>query len=279
MSQKSYDNSPTLYLIPTPIGNLEDITIRTINTLKQVDIIFSEDTRETGQLLKKLNIKKIMIPNHEHNEKDNGEKLLEYLKSGKNVGLVSDRGTPIISDPGYYLSKIAIDNHYNVVSLPGATALIPALTSSGLKPSPFLFYGFLNSKESKRKKELEALKEFPYTIIFYEAPHRITTTLKNILEVFKERNISISREITKKFEEVYRGNIETIIEQIKNAKGEMVILVEGNNEKKTYDSLSIIDHVNIYLTQGYSTKESIKKVAQDRNIKTSEVYHTYHKIK
>ncbi len=279
MSQKSYDNSPTLYLIPTPIGNLEDITIRTINTLKQVDIIFSEDTRETGQLLKKLNIKKIMIPNHEHNEKDNGEKLLEYLKSGKNVGLVSDRGTPIISDPGYYLSKIAIDNHYNVVSLPGATALIPALTSSGLKPSPFLFYGFLNSKESKRKKELEALKEFPYTIIFYEAPHRITTTLKNILEVFKERNISISREITKKFEEVYRGNIETIIEQIKNAKGEMVIVVEGNNEKKTYDSLSIIDHVNIYLTQGYSTKESIKKVAQDRNIKTSEVYHTYHKIK
>lgn len=279
MSQKSYDNSPTLYLIPTPIGNLEDITIRTINTLKQVDIIFSEDTRETGQLLKKLNIKKIMIPNHEHNEKDNGEKLLEYLKSGKNVGLVSDRGTPIISDPGYYLSKIAIDNHYNVVSLPGATALIPALTSSGLKPSPFLFYGFLNSKESKRKKELEALKEFPYTIIFYEAPHRITTTLKNILEVFKERNISISREITKKFEEVYRGNIETIIEQIKNAKGEMVIVVEGNNEKKTYDSLSIIDHVNIYLTQGYPTKESIKKVAQDRNIKTSEVYHTYHKIK
>ncbi len=279
MSQKSYDNSPTLYLIPTPIGNMEDITLRTINTLKLVDVIFSEDTRETGQLLKKLDIKKTLITNHEHNEKENGEKLLKYLKEGKNVGLVSDRGTPIISDPGYYLSTIAIENKYNVVSLPGATALIPALTSSGIEPSPFLFFGFLNSKETKRKKELEDLKEYPYTIIFYEAPHRIANTLDNMIEIFGSRKISISREITKKFEEIYRGNIEKVKEEIKNAKGEMVIIVEGNHEQKNYESLSILDHVNIYLTQGHPPKEAIKKVAKDRNMKTNEVYNIYHKIK
>ena len=155
MSQKSYDHQNALYLIPTPIGNMEDITLRAIHTLKMVDIIFSEDTRETGQLLKYLEIKKTLIANHKYNEKENKEKILSYLKSGKNVGLVTDRGTPIISDPGYFLSTIAIENGYSVISLPGPTALIPALTSSGLEPSPFLFYGFLNSKEGKRKKELE----------------------------------------------------------------------------------------------------------------------------
>lgn len=279
MSQKSYNNTPTLYLIPTPIGNMEDITLRSINILKMVDIIFSEDTRETGQLLKMLNIKKMLISNHEYNEKENGERLLTYLKENKNVGLVSDRGTPIISDPGYYLSSIAIENGYNVVSLPGATALIPALTSSGIEPSPFLFYGFLNSKEGKRKRELESLKEYPYTIIFYESPHRILDTLKNINQVFGARKISISREITKKFEEIYRGNIEVIMQQIKGAKGEMVIVVSGNYEEKNYDSLSIEEHVNIYLMRGYTTKESIKKVSHDRNIKTSDVYNKYHNIK
>ncbi len=279
MSQKSYDNSPTLYLIPTPIGNMDDITLRTIKILDFVDVIFSEDTRVTGQLLKSLNIKKPLIANHEHNEKQNSEKLIQFLKDGKNVGLASDRGTPIISDPGYALSKVAIEAGYNVVSLPGATALIPALTSSGLEPNPFLFYGFLNSKESKRKKELENLKEIPYTIIFYEAPHRIKDTLKNMIDIFGERDISISREITKKFEEVYRGKISNVLVEIAEAKGEMVLVVSGNHDEKNYDSLSVIDHVNIYLTQGYTVKEAIKKVAKDRNVKTSEVYNIYHQIK
>ncbi len=279
MSQKSYDNSPTLYLIPTPIGNMDDITLRTIKILQFVDVIFSEDTRVTGQLLKNLNIKKPLIANHEHNERQNSEKLIQFLKEGKNVGLASDRGTPIISDPGYALSKIAIEAGYNVVSLPGATALIPALTSSGIEPNPFLFYGFLSSKESKRKKELENLKDFPYTLIFYEAPHRIKDTLQNISHIFGERNISISREITKKFEEVYRGTISEVLLEIEDAKGEMVLVVTGNHDEKNYDSLSIIDHVNIYLTQGYNTKEAIKKVAKDRNVKTSEVYNEYHGIK
>ena len=279
MSQKSYNNTPTLYLIPTPIGNMEDMTVRTINTLKLVDVIFSEDTRVTSQLLHTLKIKKPLIANHEHNEKENGEKLLKLLGEGKNIGLVSDRGTPIISDPGYYLTTIAINNNYNVVSLPGPTALIPALTSSGIEPSPFLFYGFLNSKESKRKKELETLKDYPFTMIFYEAPHRIENTLENIFQVFWTRNISISREITKKFEEVYRGTVKEILEEIKGAKGEMVIVVSGNHEEKNYDSLTVTEHVNIYLTQGISTKEAIKKVAHDRNVKTSDIYNEYHKIK
>lgn len=278
MSQKSYNKSATVYLIPTPIGNMEDITIRSINILKSVDAIFSEDTRVTGQLLKYLNIKKTMIINHKYNEKENEAKLLSFLKDGKSVGIVSDRGTPIISDPGYYLSTVAIKSGYNVVSLPGATALIPALTVSGIEPSPFLFYGFLNSKESKRKEELEDLKEYPFTLIFYEAPHRIIDTLKNIEQIMGNRIISISREITKKFEEVYRGTVKDIMEEIKGAKGEMVIIVEGNHEQKHYE-LSISNHVNIYLTQGYSTKEAIKKVAKDRNIKTSEVYDEYHNIK
>ena len=146
MSQKSYDKSPTLYLIPTPIGNMEDITLRAINILKEVEVLFCEDTRVTGQLLNNLNIKKKLISNFEHNEEKNKEKLLGYLNSGCNVGLVSDRGTPIISDPGYNLSKFAIEQGFNVVSLPGPTALIPALTSSGLNPMPFCFYGFLNNK-------------------------------------------------------------------------------------------------------------------------------------
>ena len=148
MSQKSYDNSPSLYLISTPIGNMDDITIRAINTLKSVDVVFCEDTRVTSQLLQYYDIKKKLISNHKFNEEKNIKKLLKYLGDGLNVGLVSDRGTPVISDPGYILSRAAIENNYNVISLPGASALIPALTSSGIKPLPFYYYGFLNSKKS-----------------------------------------------------------------------------------------------------------------------------------
>ena len=157
MSQKSYDNTPTLYLIPTPIGNMDDITLRAINTLKKVEVIFCEDTRVTGLLLKHLDIKKKLISSHLYNEEKNYNKLLSYLEKGYDVGLVSDRGTPIISDPGYFLAKYASDKGYNVVGLPGPTALISALIMSGIQPMPFLFYGFLNSKEGKRQKELERL--------------------------------------------------------------------------------------------------------------------------
>lgn len=277
MSQISYNNTPTLYLIPTPIGNLDDITLRAIKTLNEVEVIFSEDTRVTSLLLNHLNIKKKLISSHEYNEQYNEEKLLEYLKNGYSVGVVSDRGTPVISDPGYFLAETAIKNNYNVVSLPGATALIPALTSSGIEPMPFLYYGFLNSKDSKRKKELENLKNNKYTMIFYEAPHRINKTLIDMLEVFGNRQISISREITKKFEEIYRGTIKEVMEETKEIKGEIVIVVSGNKEEVVFDDISIIEHVNMYIKNGMNSKEAIKKTAEDRNMKKSDIYNEYHR--
>lgn len=276
MSQKSYNNTPTVYIIPTPIGNMEDITLRAINTLKLVDVIFCEDTRVTSLLLKHLDIKKKLISSHKFNEDKNDNKLLEYLENGQNVGIVTDRGTPIISDPGYELVKIAIENNYNVVSLPGPTAFVPALTSSGISPQPFTFYGFLNSKSSKRKKELETLQNHTETLIFYEAPHRIVETLNDMLSVLGNRKISISREISKKFEEIYRGNIKDIMDNMVDVKGELVIVVSGNDSINTYDNLTIIEHVNLYIKEGLKTMDAIKKVAKDRNLSKNDVYKEYH---
>lgn len=277
MSQKSYDNSATLYLIPTPIGNLEDITLRAINVLNEVDVIFSEDTRVTLQLLTHLNIKKKLISSHKFNETKNVEKLLKYLKDGSNVGLVTDRGTPIISDPGYELVKVAIENNFNVVGLPGPTAFVPALITSGLSPQPFLFYGFLNNKKSKKIKELEELKREKATLIIYEAPHRIKETLCLMKETLGNRNISISREISKKFEEIYRGTIEEIIPLIEDVKGEFVIVIEGNKEQLNYSNISVIEHVNLYMKEGLTSKDAIKKVAIDRNVNKNEIYKEYHR--
>jgi len=279
MSQKSYDNTPTLYLIPTPIGNMEDITIRAVNTLKMVDVVFCEDTRVTGQLLKYLNISKKLISSHNYNEVNNKQKLIEYLSSGSNVGLVSDRGTPIISDPGYELAKVAIEEGYNVVSLPGATALIPALTSSGISPMPFYYYGFFNSKDSARRKELEFLKNIDATLIIYEAPHRINKTLLDMGNILgNNRKISISREITKKYEEIYRGTIEELIKQSNDYKGELVIVVEGNKSSTEYKNLTIEEHIKLYIEEGKSSMEAIKIVAKERGMKKSEVYDIYHNI-
>ena len=277
MSQKSYDNTPTLYLIPTPIGNLEDITLRAINTLKEVEVIFSEDTRVTKQLLNHLNINKKLVSSHKFNEETNKDKLLRYLSNNYDVGLVTDRGTPIISDPGYELVKIAIENNYNVVSLPGATAFVPALTVSGLSPQPFLFYGFLNNKNSKREKELEQLKEYPFTLIFYEAPHRIIETLTSIKKVLGNRNICISREISKKYEEIYRDTVDNLIDQMKEIKGELVIVVSGNKNEKSYDNINIIEHVNLYIMNGNTKNDAIKMCAKDRGMSKSEVYKEYHR--
>ena len=279
MIQKSYDNSPTVYLIPTPIGNLEDITLRAINILKEVDVIFSEDTRVTALLLNHLNIKKKLITSHEHNEGENKNKFLEYLRENKNIGIVTDRGTPIISDPGYELVKIAIENGYNVVGLPGPTALIPALITSGLDPSPFLFYGFLNSKDSKREKELEELKNEKATLIFYESPHRLEKMLDSMLKILGNRRISISREISKKFEEVIRGSITEVKALMNNIKGEFVIVVEGNKESVDYTKISVIDHVNAYIKSGNSVNDAIKLVAKDRGVAKKEIYNEYHGIK
>lgn len=277
MSQKSYDNSPTVYLIPTPIGNREDITLRAIHTLQKVEVIFSEDTRVTGLLLKHLQIKKKLISSHNFNEIKNKNKLLAYLNNGFDVAIVSDRGTPIISDPGYELVKIAIQNDYNVVALPGATALVPALITSGLNPAPFLFYGFLNSKPTKQEKELKKLEKFPFTLIFYEAPHRLVDTLHVMKKVLGNRMISISREISKKFEEIYRGTIEQVLEEVIDIKGEIVIIIEGCTNKEEYSNLSILDHIQLLIDQGSTSKEAIKEVAHLRGINKNIVYQEYHR--
>lgn len=278
MIQKSYDGSPTLYIVPTPIGNLEDITIRALNILKEVDVIFAEDTRTTKQLLNHFEINKKLISSHLYNENQNEEKELDYLREGKNIAVVSDRGTPVISDPGYILVKNAIEHGYNVVCLPGPTAVIPALVMSGLSGGPFTFYGFLNSKESKRKKELESLKMTPYPIAFYEAPHRLMKTLNNIYEIFGNRNVAIVREISKRYEEVIRGTVEKLLKTVENLKGEIVIVVEGNHEKQTFDNLSIKDHVNLYIEDRLTPNEAIKKVAKERNVPKSEIYNEYHNL-
>ena len=277
--QKSYDNSPKIYIVPTPIGNLEDITIRALNVLKETDIIFAEDTRTSNILLKHFNINKKLISNHLYNEEKMQEKAMEYLKEGNNIAVISDAGTPVISDPGYVLIKNAIREGYNVICLPGPTAIIPAVVMSGLVGGPFTFYGFLNSKETKRKKELEFLKKSKYPLVFYESPHRLLQTLKNISEILGNRKISIVREISKKYEEVIRDNVENIIKNVENIKGEIVIIVEGNIKENKFENLSINDHINLYLEDGLIPKDAIKKVSKERNIPKSEVYQEYLKNK
>ena len=279
MIQQSYDDSASLYLIPTPIGNLDDITIRALNTLKQVDVLLCEDTRDTGLLLKKYDIKQKLVSCHEYNEDKMIDKVIDYLKKGLNVGLVTDQGSPIISDPGYIISRAIIDAGYNVISLPGATAFVPALSMSGIEPSPFLFYGFLNAKDSKQKSELMSLKDLKYTLIFYESVHRMEKTLKNMLEVLGDRNIAICREISKIHEEVCRDKISNVLQIVSQMKGEFVIVVEGNKEKVDYNSLDVVEHVKLYTEDGMSEKEAIKLVAKERNVAKSVIYNEYHNRK
>lgn len=276
MRQNSYDNSPSLYLIPTPVGNMEDITLRAIHTLEMVDFLLCEDTRVTSELLHKLNIKKKLIHSDDHNEDSLKEMVLSKLQEGNNIGLVTDRGTPIISDPGYKIVEYVTSHGFNVISLPGPTAFVPALTMSGINPAPFLFYGFLNSKDSKRKKELETLKKLPYTIILYEAPHRIQDMLTSLFEVFGNRKIALCREISKKYEEAIRGTITDVLEVVDSIKGEMVVVVDGNLEQEDYSSMTILEHIRLYLEDGMSEKEAIKKVAVERDIPKSVVYKEYH---
>lgn len=278
MIQKSYkEDKSNLYLIPTPIGNLEDITLRSIKMLEKVDFLLCEDTRVTAELLKHLKIGKKLIHSDDHNEDNVKNMVVEKLREGYNIGLVTDRGTPIISDPGYKIVEYVTSLGFNVISLPGATAFVPALTASGIEPAPFLFYGFLNSKESKRLQELKTLEKLPYTIIFYEAPHRLKTTLENMLEVFGNRKICVSREISKLYEEYIRDTVSNIIPIADQLKGEFVIVVEGNKQVEDYSSLSIIDHVNLYIEDGMKPNDAMKMVAKERNTSKSVIYKEYHK--
>ncbi len=274
MWQTSYDNSPSVYVVPTPIGNLEDMTFRAINILKTVDVVFSEDTRVTLQLLNYFEIKNKLIHLDDHNEDEVKYKVLEYLKKGKNVAIVTDRGTPIISDPGYKTVNFLKNNGYNVIALPGACAFVPALVASGISSEHFMFYGFLSSKEKKMSEQLDMLKDSEYTLVFYEAPHRIVKTLNAMLDIFGDRMISISREISKLHESVFVGKISEAIATI-DARGEFVIIVEPDNEVKE-DNMSIVDSVNVYIKSGLSVMEAIKRVAKDKKIAKNVVYKEYH---
>ena len=278
MSQISYDNTPTLYLVPTPIGNLGDMTYRSIEVLKNSEVIFSEDTRETKKLLDYYNIDKKLISHHKFNEDTAYKKVLSYLEEGKSVSIVSDRGTPSVSDPGFESTYQIIKRGYNVVCLPGATACIPALVMSGLNPNKFLFYGFLNSKKSTKKKELEDLKDLRYTIIIYESPFRVIETLELIKEVMGDRNISISREISKKHEEVYRGTVSEVLGEV-SPKGEFVIVIEENKEEKNYDEVDIISHIKELVRSGLTEKEAIKEVSKLHKLPKQEVYMKYTEVK
>ena len=275
MWQNSYDGSPSVYLVPTPIGNLDDMTFRAIKTLQEVDVIFSEDTRVTLQLLNHFQIKNKLIALHDHNEDTVKDQVLSYLKEGKNVAIVTDRGSPIISDPGYKTVKFLKDNSYNVIGLPGACAFVPALIASSISSEHFTFYGFLSSKEMQIRKELELLKDSEYTLVFYEAPHRIEKTLKLMLEVLGDRYISISREISKLHESVYVGTISKALEITDEYKGEFVIVVSPS-EEEIQDDLTVLESVNLYIKNGLTSMEAIKKVAKERKIAKNEVYKEYH---
>ncbi len=218
-----------LYLVPTPIGNLKDMTFRAIDTLNESDLILAEDTRNSGILLKHYEISTPMRSYHAHNEHKVTEEIIQQLKDGKTYSLITDAGSPGISDPGYLLAKACVENDIEVMALPGATAFVPALTVSGLISNEFVFVGFLPVKKGRQTK-LNELKEEKRTLIFYESPHKITKTLKDLAESFgAERKASLSREITKKFEETLRGTLEELykISESRNLKGEMVLVVEG----------------------------------------------------
>lgn len=278
MWHKNYDGSPILYLVPTPIGNMEDITFRAVRILREVDVIFCEDTRVTQNLLNYFEIKNKLISLHDHNEDIVKEKVLSYLKDGGNVAIVTDRGMPIVSDPGYKTVKYVSDFGFRVVGLPGACAFVTALVMSGIEPQPFTFYGFLDSKMEKKKKELEQLKFIQNTIIFYEAPHRILKTMQLILEIFGDREVSLSREISKKYESVYRGNISDLIPTLEEIKGEFVIVVSGFCGNVDNDNeLSAIEQVQFYIDNGMKTMDAIKTVAKERNLKKNDVYSEYHR--
>ncbi|MDT2659922.1 16S rRNA (cytidine(1402)-2'-O)-methyltransferase [Enterococcus hulanensis] len=281
--QKSFAQQVgTLYLVPTPIGNLEDMTIRAVKTLQTVDLIASEDTRNTQKLLNHFEVKVPQKSLHEHNYNERIPELLDFLESGKSIAQVSDAGMPSISDPGHELVVACIEKDIPVVSLPGATAGMTALIASGLLPQPFFFYGFLQRKRSVQKKELDELKGQQATLIFYESPHRIKETLKNILEVFGNREVVICRELTKLYEEYLRGTTEELIEYLSehSLKGECCLLVSGATETAEEEIFTgtLKEQVEEMISGGTSSKEAIKSVAKRHGLKKQDVYKEYHEL-
>ena len=265
-----------LYICPTPIGNLEDITLRTLRVLEEVDLIAAEDTRHTIKLLNHYEIKKPLISYHEHNKVVKGDLLIEKLESGINIALVTDAGMPGISDPGEDIIRLSIENGIEVIPLPGATAAITALVISGFSTDSFVFEGFLPSKKNDRIKELQRLKDEKRTIILYEAPHRILNLLKDMYEELGDRQISISRELTKIYEETFRGSIKEVLNKFETERprGEFVLIMKGAEieEKDIFENITIREHIKLYMEEGLTKKDAVKKVAEERNTSKNVVY-------
>ncbi|GEQ33587.1 16S rRNA (cytidine(1402)-2'-O)-methyltransferase [Marinilactibacillus psychrotolerans] len=289
-TQKSFEVSETgmLYLIPTPIGNLEDMTFRAVRLLKEADLIAAEDTRNTQKILNHFEIETSQISFHEHNSKERTKQLVERMLAGETVAQVSDAGMPSISDPGVDLVKAAVDAGIAVVPLPGANAALTALIASGLAPQPFYFYGFLSRKKKTQQSELDLLKNRQETMIFYESPHRLKEMLEQMETVFgSERKIVLARELTKRYEEFIRGSIYDVSKWAQNEqiRGEFCVIVEGNqnpelNEQEAeWMKWTLKEHVEKVLNmQGGTSKQAIKEVAQLRNIQKREVYSAYHEL-
>ena len=270
--------SGKLYICPTPIGNLEDMTYRTIRILNEVDLIAAEDTRHSLKLLNHFEISKPLTSYHEHNKDSKGAYLINKLLDGENIALISDAGMPGISDPGEEIIKEAIENNIEIEVLPGATASITALVGSGLNTAKFAFEGFLDRDKKTRRAQLEEVKEESRTLIFYESPHRLKDTLKDMLKILGNRKIALNRELTKKYQEVIREDIETAINIFdeKEVKGEFVLIVEGFTGEKTientYDDLNEREYVLKLIEEGMTKKDAIKVVCKDRKLKKDVVY-------
>lgn len=269
--------SGTLYLVATPIGNLDDITLRAIKILKEVDFIAAEDTRHSLKLLNHLEISKPLISYHRHNEDVKSELLIEKLLDNKNIALITDAGTPGISDPGEEIVKLAIENNIKIVPIPGACAFVNALICSGLDTTEFTFIGFLPLNKKNRREKLDKVKNCNTTSILYEAPHKLLSTLKDLSEILENRKIVLARELTKIHEEFIFGTANELLEKLENPKGEFVILIEKSNNSEInnsdlLNSLSLKEHYDFYEKQGLEKNEIIKKVAKDRNVRKNEIY-------
>ena len=265
-----------LYLVATPIGNLEDITLRALRILKEVDLIAAEDTRNTLKLLNHYEISKPLISYHRHNEEIKSDFLINKLNNGENIAIVTDAGTPGISDPGEVIVKEAIKNQIEIIPIPGACALINALIASGLDTKEFVFYGFLPINKKLRKEKLKEIKNECKTSIIYEAPHKLKNTLQDLKDFVENRKIVLAREITKIHEEFIRGSIDEIIDKSEDLKGEMIIILEGatqkEDEENNLNNLSLEEHYSYYEKQGLNKKEIIKKIAKDREVNKNEIY-------
>ena len=274
---KEMNKEGTLFIVATPIGNLEDITIRAIKILGDVDIIAAEDTRHTLKLLNYLKISKPLISYHRHNEEKKTETLIKELKKGKDIALVSDAGTPGISDPGEEIVKKCIKEGINIVPIPGACAMINALICSGIDTKEFEFLGFLPLNKKLRKNKLEEIKKANKTVILYEAPHKLKNTLEDLKEILNNRKIVLARELTKIHEEFIRESIDSLISKAMDIKGEFVLIIEANKdiEENDFTKLSIEEQYNFYKEQGLEKKEIIKNIEKNKNVNKNEIYQKF----